>query len=85
MKWINVKDRLPNKDMSVLVYCTGIEIHKWGFQRHKYIDMDFWHNGDKMFCLYKREWGRGCWGLKVRCKSIITDWMPLPKPPKENK
>lgn len=82
MKWISVKDRLPNKDMSVLAYNTGISIYSWGFQRHKYIDIEFWHNKDKMFCLCVQDWTTGFF-RKVRHVNKITHWMPLPKPPKE--
>jgi hypothetical protein len=85
MKWISVKDRLPNKDLQVLVYCIGISIRKWGFQRSKYINIEFWHNGDKRFCLYKKEWWDSglFWAERNVCK--ITHWMFLPKPPKEKK
>lgn len=83
-KWIKCSDWLPNKDMSVFVYCTHIEIHHWGgIQRTKYVRDDFWHNKDKMFCLYKREWSTWYRFKKSKHRVIITHWWKQPDPPKK--
>ena len=77
-KWISVKDRLPNRDMSVLVCETHIEVTWWGgIQRGNTVGMEFWHNGDKRFCLYEKEWSTGIC-KKIKHRTIITHWMKQP-------
>jgi len=82
-EWVKVKDRLPDEDMSVLAYMTNIEVTWWGgIQRIKSVDREFWHNGDKCFCLYEKEWSTG-FCKKIKHRSVITHWMPFPEPPED--
>lgn len=88
-EWISVKDRLPSQDGYYLVayklqtvpliwqfdvYPFALDLYntdKFDFPRKKY-------KGKSGFYFYDSEYGF--------CEnSRVTHWMPLPKPPKENK
>lgn len=72
-RWIPVAERLPESNMPVLVYCTNITI-QGGYTIHiGSFDMGkFWflrtRPGISSFPV--REWQ-------------VTNWMPMPEPPKE--
>ena len=57
--WISVKDRLPEKNVPVLV---------WEKQGFAYVDML------EAECV---------WQIASTNYAIVTHWMPLPEPPKE--
>jgi len=85
-KWIKVKDRTPRKDMEVITSSTIIEVSPWGMQRNKTVDKDFWHNKDKRFCLYERDYIIRRWFCVIfKCRNVITHWQPLPKHATEGK
>lgn len=71
--WINVKDRLPEKDGWYLVYAPGY----WGKSKIYGLDgfaySNFKHN-------YKVPWGIER-GTGIGQPGIITHWMPLPVSP----
>ena len=68
-KWIDVDERLPDKNENVLIAANGY-VHSAAY--YEYSDgMAFsTETGDDMFCA-----GHG--------KDKVTHWMPLPEPPKE--
>ncbi len=70
MEWISVKDRLPEFDEYVLAYCR---IHGRFLATYEFID-EF--DGQKY----------GNWRNGEELGILPpTHWMPLPKPPKDNK
>lgn len=77
MKWISVKDTLPNKYDRVLVTdgkytCMHYKQSAWNFK------------GDEGSDLY----GNECYQWKDGCslgEGEITYWMRLPEPPKDKK
>lgn len=71
MEWISVKDRLPEKDGWYLVFAPGYRGNRRIYGSRGMAYSNFKHN-------YKEHWGieRG-WG------GMVTHWMPLPEPPKE--
>lgn len=75
-EWISVKERLPGKDGWYLVYAPGY----WGNSKIYGLDglaySNFKHN-------YKDHWGIER-GTGRGWPGIVTHWMPLPEPPKEN-
>lgn len=68
-KWIDVDERLPDKNENVLIAANGY-VHSAAY--YEYSDgMAFsTETGDDIFCA-----GHG--------KDKVTHWMPLPEPPKE--
>ena len=75
-EWIRVKERLPEKDGWYLVYAPRY----WGNSKIYGLDglayANFKHN-------YKDHWGIER-GTGRGWPGIVTHWMHLPKPPKEN-
>ena len=71
-EWISVKERLPEDERNVLAY--------YGFGRDGIIDSDMRFMG--ALCYYcfdpKPHWQHAMSGV------IVTHWMPLPEPPKED-
>lgn len=74
-EWISVKERLPEKDGWYLVYAPRY----WGNSKIYGLDglaySNFKHN-------YKDHWGIER-GTGRGWPGIVTHWMPLPDPPKE--
>jgi len=73
MNWISVKERLPETNQEVLVFCYGYNIEQvltiWDGKS------SFWDKGNSFMK------GNGCpIGL-----IDVTHWMPLPEPPTETK
>lgn len=70
VKWISVKDRLPNLDEAVLVHAEYLHIKT---------------NYYEVWSLFRRHGGELIWvdkygdGHKL---TEVTHWMPLPEPPK---
>jgi hypothetical protein len=89
MKWISVKDKLPEKGKNVLVYFSGYKdcpkpsIHILKRSENHEVDneqAEEWNRkalGITGATLY--EWN----GFRVDLQSAITHWMELPEPPKE--
>lgn len=75
-EWISVKERLPEKDGWYLVYAPRY----WGNSKIYGLDglaySNFKHN-------YKDHWGIER-GTGRGWPGIVTHWMPLPDPPKED-
>lgn len=75
-EWISVKERLPEKDGWYLVYAPRY----WGNSKIYGLDglayANFKHN-------YKDHWGIER-GTGRGWPGIVTHWMHLPEPPKEN-
>lgn len=72
MKWISVKDRLPENDKRVLV--TVKEVGYVYNEEEPYVSLDYRCLNGKWY--FDFENGQVCENDKV----IITAWMPLPKP-----
>ena len=74
--WISVKDRLPEQDGWYLVYAPGYwgNSHIYGLDGMAY--SNFKNN-------YKDHWGIER-GISRGGAVIVTHWMPLPEPPKED-
>jgi hypothetical protein len=81
MKWINVKDQEPPRDIDFLAYVLGgYDYDMYGIKddRKKYIVSCVW---DK--CTDRYIESCNCSGYEHdREKIEITHWMPLPSPPK---
>lgn len=81
MKWISVKDRLPDKYIDILVF-DGINIYtasyKEGYETSNLFDIN------KGIFFYSNAFGEYIGGHECDEWAIpVTHWMPLPKPPKE--
>lgn len=74
--WISVKDRLPEQDGWYLVYAPGY----WGNSRIYGLDGMAYSNFKNN---YKDHWGIER-GISRGGAVIVTHWMPLPEPPKED-
>lgn len=76
MNWINVKDKLPEAETLILVYCSdeehGIDIASY--------DLDQWSK-DHGFEQKNKWWFHDGW---LPFESVIY-WMPLPEIPEEYK
>lgn len=72
-EWISVKDRLPRYNETVLIYRPFMaeDISVGNYYGYYGEDDEEWHEG----------WV--CCGTIVTDKDVITHWMPLPEPPKE--
>lgn len=68
MKWISVKERLPEEGMRVLTCCIGEKFTEYSID---YI-VEFENDTEKEFIWACR--------LENDCASV-THWMPLPQPP----
>lgn len=79
MEWISVKDRLPKKDGTYLVYTTHdyIDIAKYATNLLKVDKYDFAGEKRSGWFDYDGEWG-------FYEMDNITHWMSLPESPKEN-
>ena len=79
MKWISVKDKLPDKDGRYLC-CWGehkyIVIYSFAKKLSKVDKYDFKGKNRKGWYDYDSEWG-----YSEMCG--VTHWMPLPELPKE--
>lgn len=67
MKWISVKDRLPNKNQKVLIFLDGYS-HRNHIDLVSFIGI----NGSYYF------WDADEYGYE---ENEVTHWMELPKPP----
>jgi hypothetical protein len=72
-EWISVRDRLPEKGRTVLVYCEGV-IHEF-----------LW----RYFLAYVNAENRWCESFSgekfmLKYSYSIKYWRPLPEPPREN-
>ena len=89
MRWISVEERLPSQDEYYLVaYKLDVIPQRWHFNVYPF-SLDLYntdkfdfprkkYKGKSGFYFYDSEYGY--------CEdSRVTHWMPLPKPPKENK
>ena len=70
MKWIPVRERLPDEDGKYLVYIPTMDEEK------PYIGIAWYHPGLK----YKLGWSL----LPILFIKAITHWMPLPIPPEKD-
>ena len=74
MNWISVKDNLPPKDKPFLASTTcGVEMMEWVKKVVKGESKN-WYG---YYC--------ACCCCDGGCSTEFNHWMPLPKPPKENK
>lgn len=69
--WISVKDRLPPPNTPVLVYRPGMAVE---------ILVDVY---EVYFSEGERQEGWVRYGRNLYMAEVITHWMPLPEPPKE--
>lgn len=75
--WISVKDKLPPKGISVLLYGEYMGVCE-GYLLHDY--------KPTYYGIEAQEWEREymCMGFNAEVNAGITHWMPLPEPPKNN-
>ena len=81
VKWISVKDRLPEEDGVYLVfqkhtYGTCIAVLRFAKDARKVDKYDFHRGWKNVWYRYDSEWGH----ITI---DDVTHWMPLPDPPKE--
>ena len=70
MNWNSVKDRLPEESDYYLI--------AWLWDDHKVVGEGYWNMVEWLFPLYSKD-------KDMNYKNpIVTDWMPLPSPPKED-
>lgn len=69
MKWVSVKDRLPDSEERVLT----ITVYK---QNRKDVPQIFYYLNNYSFVLKRWEYPED------QCYEKITHWQPLPEPPK---
>ena len=84
MKWINVKDRLPDFDVPVLCNVAYLNFNKEYyylsvFKRHNDIEGWLWYQWSGYGDLREKSNYDDCDDYD------ITHWMPLPEPPKDTK
>lgn len=72
MKWISVKDKIPPAFEPI------IAVHRWG---HGELQSMFGQCDDDSFFFYWKD-GRN---YKILYIENLTHWMPMPKPPKDDK
>lgn len=70
-KWISVKDRLPDREQSVLLLCKN----KAMFTGCHFLD----YNNESRWRIHT-----ALNSTKLLNRGRVTHWMPLPKPPKED-
>jgi len=80
MKWISVKDRLPEEDGKYFVfrkhtYGAGITTLRFAKDARKVDKYDFHRGWKKVWYEYDSEWGH-------YTLDDVTHWMPLPEAPK---
>jgi hypothetical protein len=80
-KWINVKDKLPDKEGRYLVYKQSsygnfFNIANFSFNLEKVDEYDFYKENRCGWYGYDSEWGH-------YKHDNITHWMPLPEEPKD--
>lgn len=78
MKWISVKDRLPEKDGAYIIneaftHTNQISIARWTSDYKSYFNERL--NGRAVWYRYSSE----CGDYEI---IRVTHWMPLPEPPK---
>ena len=72
-EWVSVEDRLPEENVTVLVFNADPHAEKYVLARYRVVV----HFG-RCWCQFDQEydsWCASCWK--------VTHWMPLPQPPKE--
>ena len=80
MEWISVKDRLPDDEQEVLVIAHGWDGRLVYVGSHKRVEAQkSWLTG---ITNKSSEWS--LWGWSYLKEPMVTHWMPLPEPPKEN-
>lgn len=82
MRWIPVRERLPDKDGNYLVYQTSpfadwCEVVGFAKDGRKVDEYTFRRNWKNVWLRYDSEYGY----LAI---DSVTHWMPLPQPPKED-
>ena len=80
MEWISVKDRLPDDEREVLVIAHGWDGRLVYVGSHKRVESQkSWLTG---ITSESSEWS--LWGWSYLKEPMVTHWMPLPEPPKED-
>ena len=80
MDWISVKDRLPDDEQEVLVIAHGWDGRLVYVGSHKRVEpQKSWLTG---ITNKSSEWS--LWGWSYLKEPMVTHWLPLPEPPKEN-
>lgn len=78
-EWISVKDRLPDDEQEVLVIAHGWDGRLVYVGSHKRVEAQkSWLTG---ITNKSSEWS--LWGWSYLKEPMVTHWMPLPEPPKE--
>ena len=78
-EWISVKDRLPGDEQEVLVIAHGWDGRLVYVGSHKRVEAQkSWLTG---ITNKSSEWS--LWGWSYLKEPMVTHWMPLPEPPKE--
>lgn len=72
MKWISVKDRLPEIGQEVIVYCPSC--------KRKVTALCRLIRYEEAVNFY---WDNSYGGSNIHVQDAVTHWMPLPEAPKE--
>ena len=80
MEWISVKERLPDDEQEVLVIAHGWDGRLVYVGSHKRVEAQkSWLTG---ITNKSSEWS--LWGWSYLKEPMVTHWLPLPEPPKED-
>ena len=81
MEWISVKDKMPDDEREVLVIAHGWDGRLVYVGSHKRVESQkSWLTG---ITSKSSEWS--LWGWSYLKEPIVTHWLPMPEPPKEEK
>ena len=80
MDWISVKNRMPDDEQEVLVIAHGWDGRLVYVGSHKRVEAQkSWLTG---ITNKSSEWS--LWGWSYLKEPMVTHWMPMPEPPKED-
>lgn len=81
-QWISVKERLPEYDQLALLWQSEMKAQFVGRRRDSGLEFPlyYWECTEDFFEAWKE-----IYFPKLMHEGVVTHWMPLPEPPKEEK